>query len=114
MAVWINDATKLVFSKTRSDVAWKNSRLLREVDPGEIDALKKQPGKDMMIFGSGSLVTRLTEHGLIDEYQLVVSPIFLGSGRTLIDGLSKRTRLDLVEARKHAAGNVTLRYARSS
>jgi dihydrofolate reductase len=44
----------------------------------------------MMIFGSGSIVSQLTQHGLIDEYQFVVCPVFLGDGRRLLEGLSKR------------------------
>jgi dihydrofolate reductase len=114
MAVWINEATKLVFSRTLKDVTWRNSRLLNEFDPREIEAMKRQPGKDMMIFGSGSIVSQLTQHGLIDEYQLVVSPILLGSGRPLISGVSKSLRLDLLEATKYQSGNVKLRYARAS
>src|SRR6185295_14776349 len=62
MAIWINEATKVVFSRTRKDVTWKNSRLFHEFDPSEIEALKRQPGKDMMIFGSGSIVSLLTQH----------------------------------------------------
>src|SRR2546430_7483177 len=54
MAVWINETTKLVFSRTRKDVTWRNSRVLPELQPREIEAMKKQPGKDIMIFGSGS------------------------------------------------------------
>jgi dihydrofolate reductase len=87
MAVWINEATKVVFSRTRKQVTWKNSRLVQELDPREIEAMKAQPGGDMMLFGSGSLVSQLTGHGLIDEYQLVVSPILLGGGRSLLSGV---------------------------
>ena len=112
MAGWINQATKLVVSKTRKDVTWKNSRLLHDLDPGEIEALKKQPGKDIMIFGSGSVVAQLTQHGLIDEYQFVVAPILLGSGRQLLDWVPKSSRLDLLDAKKYPSGNVMLRYAR--
>jgi dihydrofolate reductase len=113
MAIWINDATKVVFSRTLNDVTWKNSRIHHDVDPREIEALKKQPGKNMIIFGSGSIVSQLTEHGLIDEYQFIVSPILLGNGRTVLSGVSKTSRLDLVEATKHQSGNVMLRYERS-
>jgi dihydrofolate reductase len=112
MANWINAATKLVFSKTRKDVQWSNSTLRHEFDPREIEAMKKQPGKDMMIFGSGSIVSQLTRHGLIDEYQFVVSPVLLGSGRTLLNDVSKSLRLELLEARQFQSGNVRLRYAR--
>ena len=80
MGVMLNEMTKVVFSKTLKAATWTNSRLLREVEPGEIEAMKKQPGKDMIVFGSGSLVSQLTQHGLIDEYQLVVCPILNGDG----------------------------------
>ncbi len=114
MAVMLNEATKLVFSRSRQKVTWKNSRLLHEIDPREIEALKAQPGKDIMIFGSGSVVSQLTQRGLIDEYQFVVGPLVLGSGRQLITGVPQSLKLDLLEARAYPSGNVKLRYARSS
>jgi hypothetical protein len=82
------------------------SRLLHELDPHEVEAMKKQP--------SGSIVSQLTRHGLIDEYQLVVRPIFLGSGRALLSGVSKSVRLELLEVRKYHSGDVLLRYARTN
>jgi dihydrofolate reductase len=112
MAAWINEATKLVFSRTLWDVKWRNSRLVHEFDPREIQALKRQPGKNIIVFGSGSIVSQLTEHGLIDEYQFVVTPIILGGGRQLLNGVSKSLKLDLLEAKGHQSGNVVLRYAR--
>jgi len=112
MAIMLNETTKLVFSRTLKEVTWKNSRLLHRLDPREIEAMKEQPGRDIIIFGSGSIVSQLTQHGLIDEYQLVVSPILLGSGRPLLSGVSKSLRLDLREAREYPSGNVRLRYAR--
>jgi dihydrofolate reductase len=111
MAVWINEATKVVFSRTRKEVTWRNSRLVHELDPREIEAMKGQPGTDMMIFGSGSVVSQLTEHRLIDEYRFVVGPILLGDGRPLLGGVPKSLRLDLLEARAYPSGNVMLRYA---
>jgi dihydrofolate reductase len=110
IAIWLNETTKLVFSRTMKDVTWRNSRLLHELDPHEIEAMKKQPGKDMMVFGSGSIVSQLTQHGLIDEYQFVVCPIFLGSGQPLLSGVSKSVRLELLEASKYQSGDVLLRY----
>jgi dihydrofolate reductase len=112
MGVMLNEMTKVVFSKTLKAATWTNSRLLREVEPGEIDAMKKQPGKDMIVFGSGSLISQLTQHGLIDEYQFVVCPVLLGSGRPLLSGVSKRLKLDLLGAEAYRSGNVVLRYAR--
>lgn len=113
LATWINQATKLVFSRTLKDVGWSHSRLVRELDPRELEAMKRQPGKDIMIFGSGSIVSELTRHGLIDEYQLVVCPVLLGSGRPLMGGLGGLRTLRLVEARPYPSGNVRLRYERA-
>ena len=113
MAIFLNEATKLVFSRTLKDVTWRNSRLLHEIDPREIEAMKRQPGKDVIIFGSGSIVTRLTQHRLIDEYQFVVSPILLGTGRRLLSGVSTNLALDLQEAKHYPSGNVMLRYTPS-
>jgi dihydrofolate reductase len=114
IAVWLNESTKLVFSRTRKDVTWRNSRLLHDLDPREVQAMKERPGKDMMIFGSGSIASQLTRHGLIDEYQFVVCPIVLGSGRQLLNDVPKILRLDLLEARSYSSGDVLLRYARAT
>src|SRR4029450_6508042 len=97
-----------------TDLTWNNSRVLHECDPRELDSIKRQPGKDMIIFGSGSIVSQLTQHGLIDEYQFAVCPILLGSGRPLFSDVSKSTRLDLLEAKASPSGDVMLRYARHS
>jgi dihydrofolate reductase len=104
--------TKLVFSRTLKDATWRNSRLLRKLDPREIETIKRQPGKDMIIFGSGSVVSQLTQQGLIDEYQFAVCPILLGSGRPLLSDVSKRLRLALLEAKALPSGDVMLRYVR--
>jgi riboflavin biosynthesis pyrimidine reductase len=58
-------------------------------------------------------VSQLTQHGLIDEYQLAVCPVLLGSGRPLLSGVSKISKLDLLEARKYGSGDILLRYARA-
>jgi dihydrofolate reductase len=113
MAVWINEATKVVFSRTRKEVTWRNSRLVHEFDPHEIEAMRQQPGGDIIIFGSGSIVSQLTQHGLIDEYQFVVCSILLGNGRPALSGVPTTSKLDLLEARSFPSGNVRLRYAPS-
>jgi dihydrofolate reductase len=112
MAVFIHEATKIVFSTSLKDVTWHNSRLFRDVEPGNIEAMKNVPGGDIMIFGSGQIVSRLSELGLIDEYHLVVSPLLLGGGRTLVNGVASRIPLDLLEAKPYDSGNVMLRYRR--
>lgn len=112
MAAMLNGATKLVFSRTLTDAPWANTRILRSVDPRGIEAMKRGPGKDMIVFGSGSIVSQLTQYGLIDEYQFVVDPVLLGSGQRLMSEIPTRTSLDLKEARPFPSGNVLLRYVR--
>ena len=112
MAKWINDTTKLVFSRTRKEVTWKNSRLLGELDPGAVEDLKSEPGKDIIMFGSGSIVSQLTLRGLIDEYRLIVNPVLLGSGQSLVRGIGKNTQLRLEATKAYDSGNVMLTYTR--
>jgi dihydrofolate reductase len=114
IAIALNRMTKIVFSRSMKDATWENSRLLRELDPREIETMKAQPGKDLIIFGSGSIVSELTRHGLIDEYQFALCPVLLGSGQSLVRGVSKLLPLDLLEAKRLPSGDVILRYARST
>jgi dihydrofolate reductase len=112
IALWLNAMTKVVFSSPLQDVTWRPARVLRALDPRAIATMKKQPGKDMIVFGSGSIVSQLTQYGLIDEYPFVVCPVLLGSGRPWLSGVSQHTRLELVEAKPYPSGDVLLRYAR--
>lgn len=114
MAVIINESEKIVFSKGRKDVTWKNSRLVRALDPREIAKMKDQPGGGMIIFGSGTIVAQLTEHRLIDEYQMVVSPVVLGGGKRLFEGVREAAKLKLLDSKAFPSGVVMLRYAPAS
>jgi dihydrofolate reductase len=114
MAALLNESAKFVFSRTLKRVTWKNSHLIRKFDPREVQAMKNGPGKDMMVLGSGSILSLLTQYGLVDEYQLVVSPRFLGRGTPLFNGVTTPTGLRLMEARGYRGGNVLLRYARTA
>jgi dihydrofolate reductase len=110
MAEWLNQANKLVFSRTLKRASWNNTHLMGELNAKEVESLKRKPGKSLIVFGSGSIVTALTQHGLIDEYRIIVCPLFLGSGKPLLGALSKRVKLELLEAKAYPAGNVMLRY----
>ncbi len=112
MAEWINRTQKFLFSQTRSELSWQNSHLLGEFQAPKVHALKEQPGKDIIVFGSGSIVSRLSEHGLVDEYQFVVSPLLLGDGKAMVSGIESTRPLELLEAKAYDSGNVVLRYAR--
>jgi dihydrofolate reductase len=111
MATLLNQATKVVLSRTLGEAAWGPARLLRELDAEAIAALKRQPGKDILVLGSGSLVTQLLAHGLLDELQLVICPKLIGGGKPLLAGLGKDVPLELLEAKAFATGNLSLRYA---
>jgi dihydrofolate reductase len=113
MGMYIDNATKIVFSRSRKEVTWRNSRLIRELDPAVVAELKAQPGGDILIFGSGSIVSLLTGHGLIDDYTFVVSPIILGSGKPIFTGGESHRALELVEAKPYPRGNVVLRYRKA-
>jgi dihydrofolate reductase len=107
----MNELPKVVFSRSLDHASWKNSRLVKRDITEEMRRMKKEPGLDMVIFGSGSIVAQMTDAGLVDEYQVVVNPIVLGSGRTMFDGVRDRMNLVLQKSRAFQNGNVVLYYA---
>ncbi|HEV3383619.1 MAG TPA: dihydrofolate reductase family protein [Gemmata sp.] len=110
LAERMNSLSKIVFSRTLNNVAWNNTKLIKEDLAGAIRKLKKEPGVDMVILGSGSIVSQLSQESLIDEYQLVVHPIVLGKGRTLFEGVKEKLKLKLTKSRSFGNGNVLLCY----
>ena len=110
MAEYLNEANKIVFSQSRKSSSWKNTRFLPELTREAVERLKHERGKDIMVFGSGSIASKLTELGLIDEYQFIVAPVFLGGGRSLLTGIPVTTRLELLEAKSYPSGNLKIRY----
>jgi dihydrofolate reductase len=105
----MNGLPKIVVSRTLERVEWSNARVVR--DPAEIGALKRDPGKDLLLIGSSDLAASLAPLGLIDEYRLMVNPIAMGEGKPLLKGLSADLSLKLVGTRTFKNGNVLLRYA---
>ena len=106
----MNSLPKIVLSRTLETAEWNNTTLEKDDGPAAIARLKQQPGKDMAIFGSGTVVTALTERGLIDEYRIFVNPVVLGSGKSMFSGLTHELKLHLIEARPFRSGNVLLSY----
>lgn len=106
----LNGLKKVVFSKSLCEVKWQPAVLIRE-DPVEaVRDLKKDDGKDMLIVGSGTLVSALLKEGLIDEYHIRVRPILLGTGKHLFPDDLERHDLKLISARAFANGVVALHY----
>jgi dihydrofolate reductase len=106
----MNNLPKIVFSKTLQEVKWNNSRLVKDNIAEEISKMKQQPGKDMVIFGSGSIVSTLMQHGLIDEYRIIMNPIVLGKGNSLFKGIKDKHNLKLLKTKVLGSGVVILYY----
>ena len=101
--------TKLVFSRTRQEVPWENSKLFSGNLVEEVKKLKQGEGTSIIVFGSGTIVQQRTGARLIDEYYIAVTPVVLGKGKPLFGDVEK-LNLQLVEARSFQSGNVLLRY----
>ena len=106
----MNSLPKIVFSRTLDQADWNNSRLVKENIAEEVLNLKQQPGKDIAIFGSSDLAVTLAESSLIDEYRIIVNPVFLGHGTPLLKGIKEKVNLKLLKARTFKSGNVLLYY----
>jgi dihydrofolate reductase len=106
----MNSLPKIVFSRTLDKASWNNTTLVKGDLTTEVHKLKQEPGPNMTIMGSGSIVAQLADAGLIDEYQIVVSPLVLGNGRTPFEGVKKKLPLKLTQSRAFGNGNVVLCY----
>jgi dihydrofolate reductase len=106
----MNALPKVVFSRTMGKAAWNNTKVVKGRLAAAVRKMKREPGADMVILGSGTIVSQLTDARLIDEYQIVVVPIVLGSGRTLFEGVKKPVHLTLKKSRAFRNGNVVLCY----
>lgn len=106
----MNDLPKLVFSNTLQKVDWENTRLVKTNFVEEVTKLKQQPGKDIAIFGSSDLAVSFLEHGLIDEFRIMVNPIVLGGGKPLLKGIANKLVLKLVKTKVFKSGNILLYY----
>lgn len=109
----MNTLPKVVFSTTLGEApwgTWNNARVVKDHVVEEVEAMKRQPGKDMIIMGSGHLVRSFATLGLMDEYRIVVNPVILGSGQPFFASFTDRLNLKLLEARTFRCGNVLLRY----
>ena len=113
IADFMNRVAKVVFSRTLDRADWNNTRLVKEHAAQEVEKLKRQPGGDILIFGSANFSATLTEHGLIDEYRLGVNPLVLGGGNPLFKPGPQRMRMRLLEATPLQSGCVILCYERA-
>ena len=109
-AAELNAMKKIVFSKTLEKAEWENSMVFRAIAPEEIKKIKQEPGKNIIIYGSASIVQELTNLGLIDEYQILMHPVILGDGKPLFKGVRTKHELELIKTKVNPSGVVILYY----
>jgi len=106
----LNALQKVVFSQKLTEAEWKPATLVRDRPGDYVSKLKRQPGKDLVVAGSGLLVGSLLREGLVDEYYIRIRPIILGSGRPMFVDPAGRHPLRLVSAKTFKSGVVGLHY----
>jgi dihydrofolate reductase len=111
VAALMNSRRKYVVSTTLEEpLEWSNSTLIKENVAEEIEKLKNQPGKDIVISGSATLVQSLLRYGLLDELRLMVHPILVGGGKRLFDKEADTKPLELVDSKTFSTGVIYLTY----
>ncbi len=110
VAEQMNELPKVVFSRTLDRADWTNTTVLNGDLASEVQKMKREGGKGITIMGSGTIVSQLTQLGLIDEYQIVVVPVILGAGRSLFEGVERRLSLKRTGSRSFGNGNVVVSY----
>ena len=105
----MNSLPKFVVSTTLQDVEW-NASLIKDNVAEEVTRLKQQPGRNILVYGSGDLVYTLMRYDLVDEYRLMVFPIVVGSGKRLFGDGSDTKTLSLVETKTFGSGAIVLTY----
>ncbi|HTX17769.1 MAG TPA: dihydrofolate reductase family protein [Bacteroidota bacterium] len=106
----MNAARKVVFSRSLKTAGWDNTRIISTNIAEEVRKMKAPSDAGLAILGSGSIVAQFTEERLIDEYQIVVTPVVLGSGKTMFEGISKMLALKHLSTRSFRNGNVVVTY----
>jgi dihydrofolate reductase len=108
MAQKIDSIAKVVVSSTLEQVDWQPTTILSSLDRDKIEDLKRQPGKNILVVGSASIVQQLSDLKLIDEYHLALFPVVLGEGKPLFKDSNQS--LKLASSRDVGNGVILLRY----
>jgi dihydrofolate reductase len=106
----MNSLPKVVVSNSLTTADWNNTTLVTGDLPNALAALKEQRGKDIALFGSSNLTASLLAQDLVDELRVMVNPVLLGAGHSLLAGLASRVRLELEWTTTFRSGNVLLCY----
>lgn len=106
----MNNHTKIVFSQTLDSVNWQNTILVRGDISTQVQKMKQSPGKDMIIYGSSSIVQSFIQEGLIDEFQIWVHPVFIQNGVPMFRDMEENIYLQFIRTRSFRSGVVILYY----
>jgi dihydrofolate reductase len=106
----MNKAEKIVFSRTLKKADWNNTILINDNIVEEIKKRKQTSKKDMTLLGSGTVLSQFAEHGLIDEYQIMVDPVVIAAGTIVFKGITHQLDLELTKTRTFKSGVVLLCY----
>ena len=110
---WYNKVSKVVLSRTIGEAGLHNTKVISDQLSDNINKIKQQDGKNILIFGSPRASQSLLNQGLIDEFWLFVNPIILGQGMPLFKDITGTTKLKLVESKTFASGVIALHYEKS-
>ena len=106
----INALHKVVISRQLPEATWSDSEILREISAAGINKLKNGTGKNVLMYGSASIVRQLTNLGLIDEHHVLFHPVLLGGGRALFENIGRRIKLERTRVQQFKSGVQLLVY----
>jgi len=110
IAEGMNQAEKIVFSRTLEKVEWNNARVMKDNVVEEIRKMKQTSGNNLTILGSGSIVSQFAGAGLIDEFQILVHPVALNQGSPFLNDINNTLELKLKDSKTFKSGNVLMVY----
>ena len=112
-STWYNQVQKVVLSKTLHESGLTNTKIISDNLADNINELKNQEGKNILIFGSATASHSLFNEGLIDGFWLFVNPVVIGQGIPLFKGISETRKLKLIESKTYSCGVIGLHYTKS-
>ncbi len=104
------DIPKVVFTKTLKKSEWSNTKLATGNITEEVNKLKKQNGKDLIVYGGAGFVSSLIQNNLIDEYNLFINPAIIGKGMTIFGKINSQSNMQLLKSQTFDCGIVIIQY----
>lgn len=109
----MNGVPKIVYSRSLKSADWGPVTLINEVSAVEVERVRRQPGRDLVLFAGANLASEFVRQDLIDEYRLMVHPLAIGNGIPLFQGLAAERSLELQRSKALPSGVVLLQYSRT-